>query len=636
VVAQDETGKPARSAGRRSAILWWANTLLEVTVLFAIIVTAELLLGDGKIGSFLVHPHPYWLIVIPMAAARGAVAGLVSATIATALYLFGAQTVRQAATIESLLTLNVMLEPILFYGVGFLVGEFRDVVADRNRDQAKRLSETQELADRMRQQRDVLADANRILEKRLVDHTVQFGNLLTAATRIEQATDRRGLYEIALELIEEHCGAGASVLLPLPDGSVDLLCHRGWSDKEAPERLEEARASEFVRRAIEDGTDVNGFALDETPPESGPLVVSTLVGSNGVIEALLALDTIPASRLNNFTIRTFFAIGEWISAAISRQESVRTRRADGDAPLALEISSNRLGTPFELGRRLRVEYERCTRYGVPLSVLTIQFTEWTDATPSGIKTVDSYVVRHFTGNLRSSDGVYRFPHPGCYLILLPATPLEGGEVVKERLLRRVKHSLVGTLGKMRMEVTGPDPYAPDAENLVERCVERFRAESALPLAREMPLDLPRGPWIGGLQDFVRTLRGEVTLSTRWEFPMQILDLVAPDAPEDADPGLLALHLEQIAGRALRTADTCYCVGRNHVSVILPHTENNDAQRIEQRLLDALAERAPDPPYGEIDSLVLGFGAMHPNVESFLESMAGGGKLEIVDLPGGGS
>ena len=166
-----------------------------------------------------------------------------------------------------------------------------------------------------------------------------------------------------LELIEEHCGAGSSVLIPLPDGSVDLLCHRGWADKEAPQRLEEARESEFVRRALEDGADVNGFSLDEAPPSSGPLVVATLVGSTGVIEALLTLDTIPASRLNNFTIRTFFAIGEWISAALSRLHCFEQLRASPEHAHAggsedlvgregVEVAAQRLHVDGLVGRGL--------------------------------------------------------------------------------------------------------------------------------------------------------------------------------------------------------------------------------------------------------------------------------------------
>ena len=164
--------------------MWWAHTLLEISVLFGIIVTLELKLGDGRIGAFKAHPHPYWLVVIPMAAARGVVAGMVAASVATALYIYGAQQANPNYPIEALLTVRTMLEPILFYGVGFLVGEFRDVTAARNKLQSTKLTAARNHARRMREQRDVFSAANRILEKRLVDHTTQFGNLIVAATRI--------------------------------------------------------------------------------------------------------------------------------------------------------------------------------------------------------------------------------------------------------------------------------------------------------------------------------------------------------------------------------------------------------------------------------------------------------------------
>jgi len=297
--------------------MWWAHALLEIAVLFGIIVMLEMKLGDGKIGAYKVHPHPYWLVVIPMAAARGVVAGMVAACVASALYLMGAQRANPGQPIEALLTVTTMLEPILFFGVGFLVGEFRDVTAARNKRQAVKLAAARNHAKKMREQRDVLSEANRILEKRLVDHTTQFGNLIVAATRIEHA-GRKEAFEIALELIEEHCGAGASVLMPLADGTVDFLCHRGWPETESADRLREARACDFVRRAVEEGRTINGFSLEESPPDSGPLVVAPLVDENGVIEALLCLDEIPTSRLNASAVRTFLAIGEWVSAVLAR------------------------------------------------------------------------------------------------------------------------------------------------------------------------------------------------------------------------------------------------------------------------------------------------------------------------------
>ena len=81
-------------------------------------------------------------------------------------------------------------------------------MASRYKKLNQRLDDVQDRNQSLRQERDVLRDANRELEKRIVDASVQFGNLIVAAERIE-SSGRTEVFEIALELAEEHCGAAA-------------------------------------------------------------------------------------------------------------------------------------------------------------------------------------------------------------------------------------------------------------------------------------------------------------------------------------------------------------------------------------------------------------------------------------------
>ena len=150
------------------------------------------------------------------------------------------------------------------------------------------MDDVQERNQTLRQERDVLRDANRELEKRIVDASVQFGNLIIAAERIE-SSGRGEVFEIALELVEEHCGAASSVVMLLEDGSLDFLCTRGWPDEEVSDRLAAARDSRLVRTAIAEGRTVNGFGDDEEPPPDGPLVVAPLFDRSGLVKALLCI-----------------------------------------------------------------------------------------------------------------------------------------------------------------------------------------------------------------------------------------------------------------------------------------------------------------------------------------------------------
>ncbi len=618
---------------RRGTMRWWRQTLLELAVLYTLVVTAEILIGDGRIGSFRLHPHPYWLVVLPMAAGRGLVAGLVAAAVGSVLYAIGAQDSLSADGFLEIFDLDVMLEPLLFHAVGFVVGEFRDVITDRYRAQAQRLADVQQKALRFRKQRDVLADANRILEKRLVDHSAQFGNLIVTATRIELA-GRREVFEIALELVEEHCGAAASILIQVGD-SIDFVCHRGWPRNEETERLEDARGSAFVDRALSTGIEVNGFAAGESAPPRGPLIVAPLISEAGVVEALLCLDEIPTSRLNPSTVRTFLAIGEWVGAALSRLDRESgPRTGTKSAGGSVMPASSRLGTSDALGLRLRMEYERCTRYGVPLAVIAVQFPTWSETSPVRLAMLDRFVRRHFTYGLRDSDGVYRFGFPGCYLVVMGGTPVQNAGVVCDRLYARMLESLDESIGRVVMAATGPDPDAPDPANLLERLVSEFVENSALRLGQDSPVALPSRAPVQGLGEFMEMLTTEVTMAARGNWPLQVLD-IRPQGDPDVHPARLAMHVEQLAAECLRDTDAAFRIGGSHVAVVLPHTHAEEAETIAARLLVALAARDPSQPFGELQIETLSFGVDYPDGASFVEAMGEERPLYSVEPIGGG-
>jgi hypothetical protein len=413
---------------------------------------------------------------------------------------------------------------------------------------------------------------------------------------------------------------------------VHLICHRGWPENQIPGRLEAARRSDFVQRALRDGTDVNGFAVTETPPLEGPLIITPLLTAQGVIEALLCLDEIPTSRLNSSAVRTFYAIGEWISAVLTRLAGDPTMERPAPAMAVLEPSRNWLGTADELGDRLCIEYERTTRYGLPLTVLAIQFVEWTDTTPQGTRKIDQYVIQHFTPRLRVSDAVYRFPHPGCYLVMLPATPVEGAEVVRKRLLRRIEHGPTTSQGEIQITAVAPDPTMPDAESMLMTLTDLYRTHGTLPLAQRQPMTLPETPQVGTLSDCVRALSGEVGLAMRNEYPLQVLALMG-ERETGVDPGLLAFHLEQVAERTLRRVDSAFSVGSSYVTVLLPNTKAEHGDLLGQRILNALQDREPEPSYGEVTYQVMSFGPEYPYYGAFLEALSAVRPLADVKVAG---
>jgi len=603
---------------------WWRRTTIETLALFLMVVPIEWSL-TGSVGSFDTHPHPYWLIVLPMAAARGVVAGLLAAAVASVLYALGAmgalEALKEAAKLtgdevpDDIFTFGQMLETILFFVVAFFTGELHDEMASRYRKQRRRLDDVQERSDSLRQERDVLRDANRELEKRIVDASLQFGNLIISAERIENS-GRTEVFDIALELIEEHCGASSSVLLRLEDSSLDFLCHRGWDAGETSDRLAIARESDIVQRAIKEGRIINGFEEGETAPASGPLVVAPLFDSSGLVKALLCLDDVPETRLNPSTITTFLGIANWIGSVLTRLARTDEATRNAQAPRAATTGSLWLGSSDDLGDRLRLELERCARYGVPTSFLAIQLSTLTDTTRDGLETADRFIASHFTTGLRPSDNIYRFGYPGCYLLVLAGTSVSGAEVVKSRLLRRIDYTASDSIGPVEIFASGPDVDAPDLVSLVGRVAERLRGNSVLALEGQCPVKVPEHGEVLGPADLVRRLRMEVSLALRHSLDFNAVAIrVHGDRPGAI--GTLARHLSEAGDAMLRATDGIYEVDPDCIAIVMPSTRADEAATLSHRIVQALRERDTAAIYGDVETAVISLNTVNPDAHAML-------------------
>ena len=622
------TSEPAGKSRLRRAL----QQFLEVGFLMGLVVGAEYLLRDGRIGSFGVYPHPYWLVIVPLAAARGLGAGFLATAIATALYLFGASRELDTTSLNRLLSLDVMLDPILFASVTFVVGQFRDVMGEKLAKARKAAAEAEENALRMRGQRDVLTEANRVLERRLVDQNTHFGTLVDIVSRTENAS-RAEVFDVALEIVQEQCGAAASVLIPLVDGRVQPVGYRGWPEDVAEERIKQTVMSEAVRRAMLEGREINGFALGEMP-KSGPLVVTPLTGASGVIEALLCLEDVPRSLLNASTVRTFQAIGRWASAVLARVEKGQNVADPGTQVQTKEPAREWLGTTQDFLKRLSHEYERSVRFGYAPSFLAIRVTGQAGKMSPSVRAVDEFVIERFAARVRSSDAVYRFPNPGCYLLVLAATPRAGAEVTLKRLMSEESRDWPAP-GEVHLHVATPGPDTPDPESMMRNLVLAFQEDGEMMLASGMPVTLKLEQQVGTLEEFRRSLNAELGLAMRNEYPLHIL-AVRGEKTRSVDPAMLAGEFQDRVAGLLRGMDRAYAIGANHLAVILPIIDRHGAGRVAEKVRDALQEEGRAKAYGAVGVEILTFGPKYPYYAAFLEALSASRSLREVHMTGGSS
>ena len=589
--------------------------LLETLLLFGLIAGVELFFGDGGLGSYGTHPHPYWLVVLPMAAARGLVAALTAATIASALYGYAAMEAVHASSVFEILDAVKLQECLLFFAAGFVIGEFRDSRQRRQRDLWLALQETRREWLLLGHEKDLLSEANKVLKRRLVDHTAQFGNLMRTATRLESASQNE-LYEVATEMVVDHCGVDrCSVLVRIEGSLLDIGAQVGWPQDELQRLLLEASESALIAQALHKGQRMNGFEPGQTTPRKGPLVVAPIVDTTGVVIALLCLDEIPIRQLNDTTIMTFYAIAEWIGATMRRAHR-GSSEWDNKFGLRQAVSlAPWLGCPGQLGERIRVEDARCSRQGVMTSLIAMR-APLTSIDDELLRELDRTVIHTIGQDLRPMDGLYRFGYPGCFVAVLTGAAAEDAVGVASRLTDKWHEGEERPVDCFEIVPFAPDIESPDLMSLLERIADFFRLRSSIPFEGEIPVEVPEKPQLGTIGDFARRIMSEWSIAVRFDTELYVLDV--RDTRRDLKfAEALARHMDKVGDQVLRATDGVYRTSESQFAVVLPGATCESSFALLARMIEVLEERIGKDLVAQLETNVYAIGHEFEEYKKYL-------------------
>ena len=569
------------------------ETCVLVTILlYALFANIELLTGDGKLGAFQVHPHPYWLIILPMAAASGLGAGLVAAVIGTGLYIYGAYLELGKVGLLDASDASWLVEPGLFMVAALIVGALRSWALLRHQWLWWRYEEISNRNLRLSAKLEHHTATSRELRAKLVEHSSQFRTLIDTATKIETATYDE-LLELALDLVQEHCGASmCSVLSVMDSGELDIHSNRGWDMPKSRQQLEDSKESPLVQRALRDGLRGNGYRPEEPRQLFGPLLVAPITGRGSVVETVLCLDDIPIEDLEEETISLFFGIADWISACLCRIENGQ-KPHDFRLSIAYAASvSKRMGTAEELAQRIRIEDGRKEQFGIEASVIAVQALNSGPTFKNIIAGLDSFFVEHFAADLRPSDGFYSFIHPGCYVIVLAGTNRVEANLVRKRLLQRARNLCSYKVEMIEFTTSGHSKKYPTLAKLMVRITQLFHAHSSIPIVRDASLIIPDKNRLGNLQDFDKRVRAEWSLALRNGIDFYVIDIKCADCSEE-EGERIAHHVHQVCHSLLRPTDSVYRTGRDLCSLILPGISCEQAFVVLADTMNALNARLPE-------------------------------------------
>jgi diguanylate cyclase (GGDEF)-like protein len=402
----------------------------------AVLVAANFLWFSGNPGFLGIHPHPYWLVVMPIAARYGFRAGAWSGVLAGLTLLALQRLGHPDLSLTRLLEVDNLTLPILFVCGGILLGEIREAQKKRHQESMDQLRTLKEAHQDLTHRYHALNRAKQELDTHIISQEQTLTTVYEAAKGLK-SLEEKDIYPAVVEIMVDFLSAETCAIYLLEEDRLVLAASRD-PEAETKRRRELSLDEGMVSTAIVSRRTVSLNALTPTADfpalaAAGTVICVPLLNSKKQVLGTLNIDKLPFIKFNPQTVRLASIIGEWCGSAI---ENARTYQDTRDKNISDDVTGAYTYTYF--GKRFKEEFMRSRRYGQELSLIAFgieDFKEIDDGHQQDILTVISLV---FKNKLRTVDLFFHDRDASRYFIILPGTPLSGAHVVNRKMIEEIE------------------------------------------------------------------------------------------------------------------------------------------------------------------------------------------------------
>lgn len=401
------------------------SPLIETGLFVGLTLVVDSLWGPGNRFAN-VEPHPFWVIVLLMAAQYGTREALIAAAASTVALLAGNMPPQDFDQSVHEYAVQVLRLPLVWMVAAVVIGELRVRHRQHQLETDERLSHAERRVELLTGAHGELTTAKERLETRLAGQLRTATGMFQAARALE-TVDPGQVLAGATELVTVALNARVFSIFLLENNSLVLGAAQGWTDERALARRYTSNELLFqevvgAQRFVSVTNPLGESALRGQGLIAGPLICP----STGQLVGMLKIEDMTFLDFNLSTVHTFKALSEWIASAYVNATAYKANQIEDE-------KTQLYGMKF-LDRQTAYITEIALRFGFDLTLLLVRI-EMDDLSESERHSVPAALGAVAKRVLRRTDLVFSHEPPGQqFAVLLPGAPPENAAHVTRKLM----------------------------------------------------------------------------------------------------------------------------------------------------------------------------------------------------------
>jgi polysaccharide biosynthesis protein PelD len=411
-----------------------SDPLVEIILGYAVLTAINIFWFRKNMGFIDVNPHPYWIIILPLAARYGYRSGFWAGLTGGLLELALAYVQQIYMGFSFMFNVAMLKDPLIFVSIGALIGEIREIQKRRRADLESKYGELKESFEILKSHYTALSQAKQELDGSIISQEQTISTMYDAAQALRSLKEE-DIYPAVMDMMKGYLGVEAASIFRLEDGKLYL---KSAVDDAYPLRPQETDAEAgLMAKAIREGKLVTVdvlFSAGECD-ESGYCILAAIpiIDTSDRTLGVLNIEKLPFVKYNPMTLRMASLIADWSGAALENAMIYQDAKER-------DITDETTGaySAEYLSRRLNEEYQRSRRYKTALSIVSVElvdFDQFVEDKRDEIMLIFSQLLQKL---VRGVDLLFRGASPGLYVLLLPNTDAAGARILSGKLLKEIK------------------------------------------------------------------------------------------------------------------------------------------------------------------------------------------------------